>query len=244
MKIIITENYEELSKVAADIISAEIKEKSNLTLGLATGSTPIGTYKELIDKYKKREISFKDVKSFNLDEYVSLSENDDQSYKYFMNYNFFNHIDIDKNNCFIPNGVSDNLEDEIARYDRMLEENNYTDIQILGIGENGHIAFNEPGEYLNAKTSIVKLKKETIEANSRFFEHIEDVPKFAISMGLKGIMSSKHIILLASGKNKSNAIRNMLSGKISTQNPSSLLNMHNNVTVILDKDAAELILRK
>lgn len=243
MKIIIAKDYNEMSKIASNIIADVIKENPSSKLGLATGSTPIGTYSELVKKYNNKEISFKDIKAFNLDEYVGLNAENEQSYKYFMNKNLFDKVDIKPENCFIPNGVAENLEEEVKRYDNLLESYGYTDIQILGIGENGHIAFNEPNKVLHSATNIVELKKETIEANSRFFNDINEVPKLALSMGLKGIMASKHILLLASGKNKALAIKEMLSGLISTENPSTLLNLHNNVTVILDKEASELILR-
>lgn len=244
MNIIIVKNYKEMSIEAAKIIADEIKRNPKCKLGLATGSTPIGTYTELINMYKRNEISFKQVTTYNLDEYVGLCPNNNQSYQYFMNDKLFNHVDIIKENCFIPNGMAYDLEEEAIRYESILESVGYTDIQILGIGENGHIAFNEPADTLKAPTNIVELTKETIEANSRFFDHVDDVPKKAISMGLKGIMMSNKILLLASGENKAKAIANMLSGEISTSNPASFLNLHKNVTVILDKSASSIINKK
>lgn len=242
MNIIIVDNYDEMSKVAADFITKEIIAKPNLKLGLATGSTPIGTYKEIIKIYRHNsKLSFKDVIVFNLDEYVGLSPENEQSYKYFMKDKLFNHIDIKEDNCYIPNGLALDLEEEARNYDSMLESHGYTNIQLLGIGDNGHIAFNEPNSHLNCRTNIVDLKKETIIANSRFFDSIDEVPKKAISMGLKGIMSAEKILLLASGKNKATAIKRMLDEVISTDNPSSILNLHKNVTIIIDKEAASLI---
>lgn len=241
MKIIIVKNYDEISKKAAKIIADVIKEKEHCNLGLATGSTPIGTYEELIKMYKRNELSFKNVSAYNLDEYVGLSPNSHQSYKYFMDNILFNHIDIDKEKCFIPNGTADNLLAEVNRYDKLLRDANYTDLQLLGIGNNGHIAFNEPADTLKLSTHIVKLKKETITANSRFFNSINEVPKSAISLGFEGIMMSKKILLLASGENKARAIANMLNDVISTNNPSSLLNLHHDVTVIVDEAAAKLL---
>lgn len=242
MNIIIVENYNEMSKVAADLITKEVIAKPNLKLGLATGSTPIGTYEEIVNIYRNNnDLSFKNVIVFNLDEYVGLSPKNEQSYKYFMKEKLFNHIDIKENNCHIPNGLASNLEEEAKNYDDLLESYGYADIQLLGIGDNGHIAFNEPNCYLNCKTNIVNLKEETIIANSRFFNSIDEVPKKAISMGLKGIMSAEKILLLASGKNKATAIKRMLEETISTENPSSILNLHKNVTIIIDKDAASLI---
>lgn len=241
MEIIVVKNYNEMSKKAAKIIADVIKEKEHCNLGLATGSTPIGTYEELIKMYKKNELSFKNVSTYNLDEYVGLSPDNHQSYKYFMDNELFNHIDIDKEKCFIPNGKADNLLEEANGYDKLLRDANYTDLQLLGIGDNGHIAFNEPADTLNLSTNIVKLKEETINANSRFFSSVDEVPKEAISLGLEGIMMSKKILLLASGENKAQAIANMLNGVISTNNPSSLLNLHHDVTVIIDEAAAKLL---
>lgn len=241
MEVIILDNYDEISKKASEIISAELKQKPNLKLGLATGSSPIGTYKELIKEYESGTISFKDVVAFNLDEYVGLNKNHNQSYHYFMRENFFNKIDIKEENCFIPNGSAKDLEEEVKRYDNILEEYNYADIQILGIGENGHIAFNEPNFTLSADTSVVNLTDDTINANSRFFKHKKDVPKTAITMGLKGILSSKKIILIASGEKKAKAIKQLLIGKVTTSNPSTFLNLHKNVIILIDKEAAKLL---
>lgn len=241
MEVFILENYDEVSKKASEIIMKDLKENSNLKLGLATGSSPIGTYKELIKEYESGNISFKDVVAFNLDEYVGLNKNHNQSYHYFMRENFFNKIDIKEENCFIPNGSAKDLEEEVKRYDNLLEEYNYTDIQILGIGENGHIAFNEPNFTLSADTSVVNLTDDTINANSRFFKHKKDVPKTAITMGLKGILSSRKIILIASGKKKAKAIKQLLIGKVTTSNPSTFLNLHKNVIILIDKEAAKLL---
>lgn len=241
MEVFILENYDEISKKASEIISEELKQKPNLKLGLATGSSPIGTYKELIKEYESGNISFKDVVAFNLDEYVGLNKNHNQSYHYFMRENFFNKIDIKEENCFIPNGSAKDLEEEVKRYDNLLEEYNYADIQILGIGENGHIAFNEPNFTLSADTSVVNLTDDTINANSRFFKHKKDVPKTAITMGLKGILSSRKIILIASGEKKARAIKQLLIGKVTTSNPSTFLNLHKNVIILIDKEAAKLL---
>lgn len=241
MKVIILDNYDDVSKKASDIIIKHLKENPNLKLGLATGSSPIGTYKELIKEYKKGIVSFKNVTAFNLDEYVGLDKSHNQSYHYFMEDNLFNQIDINKENCFIPNGCAKDLEEEVKRYDNLLEEYNYSDIQILGIGENGHIAFNEPNFALSTATSVVNLTEETINANSRFFERKEDVPKTAITMGLKGILSSKKIILIATGEKKAKAIKELLIGKVTTSNPSTFLNLHKDVTIIVDKEAAKFL---
>lgn len=241
MKIIVADNYNEMSKTAALIIKELINEKHDSVLGLATGSTPIGTYKELIKMNQNNEIDFSHITTFNLDEYIGLNENDKQSYRYFMNENLFNHININKKNTFLPNGNSENLEEEAKNYDKMVDEFGGIDLQILGIGNNGHIAFNEPDSSLYVGTHITDLSKNTIEANSRFFKSIDEVPKKAITMGLGQIMKAKKIILLANGVNKAEAIKGILSGKIETSNPSTLLQLHCDVTLIIDRDIYNLI---
>lgn len=245
MKLIVVDDYEEMSKVAADFIIKEIKAKPNLKLGLATGNTPIGTYENIVKYFQNNtDLTFKNVIAFNLDEYVGLSGDNPQSYKYFMKNNLFKFLDIKEDNCFIPNGLANNLIEETKRYDNLLKEHGYTDLQLLGIGCNGHIAFNEPSCNLNSKTSIVDLKEDTIKSNAVFFDNVEDVPKQAISMGIRDILFSKKILLLASGENKANAMKEMLNGFISTNNPASILQLHKDVTIILDKAAAKYIDKK
>ena len=239
MRLMITESYEELSKAAAEEFAKVIKEKPNAVLGLATGGSPVGMYKELIKMYEKNELDFSKVTTVNLDEYIGLNPEHNQSYRHFMNENLFNHINI--TNTFVPNGLADNLEVECKEYDKKIMELGGIDIQLLGVGNNGHIAFNEPDEQLSAGTHVISLTENTIEANSRFFENINDVPKKAITMGLDGIMKAKKIILIASGESKAEAIKGLFSGKITTDNPASMLQMHRDVTVIVDKEAAKLI---
>lgn len=241
MRLMITESYEELSKAAAEEFAKVIKEKPNAVLGLATGGSPVGMYKELIKMYEKNELDFSKVTTVNLDEYIGLNPEHNQSYRHFMSENLFNHININIANTFVPNGLADNLEVECKEYDKKIMELGGIDIQLLGVGNNGHIAFNEPDEQLSAGTHVISLTENTIEANSRFFENINDVPKKAITMGLGGIMKAKKIILIASGESKAEAIKGLFSGKITTDNPASMLQMHRDVTVIVDKEAAKLI---
>ena len=238
MRLMITESYEELSKAAAEEFAKVIKEKPNAVLGLATGGSPVGMYKELIKMYEKNELDFSKVTTVNLDEYIGLNPEHNQSYRHFMNENLFNHININIANTFVPNGLADNLEVECKEYDKKSMGLGGIDIQLLGVGNNGHIAFNEPDEQLSAGTHVISLTENTIEANSRFFENINDVPKKAITMGLGGIMKAKKIILIASGESKAEAIKGLFSGKITTDNPASMLQMHRDVTVIVDKEAA------
>ena len=241
MKLIIAKNYEELSKVAANEMADVVKNNPSAILGLATGGSPIGMYKELIRMNKEGEIDFSKVTTVNLDEYVGLSGEHPQSYRYFMNDNLFNHINIDKKNTYVPNGLAENIEEECKNYDNKIAELGGTDVQLLGIGNNGHIAFNEPDENLVSGTHLTNLTQDTIEANARFFDSIDEVPKTALTMGLGGIMKSKKIIVIASGESKAEAVKEMVSGKISTKMPASMLQMHRDVTVIIDEDAAKLL---
>lgn len=237
----IAKDYNDMSRKAANIISAKIIINPNTVLGLATGSTPKGTYKQLIEWYQKGDIDFSKVKSVNLDEYKNLSPQNPQSYAYFMEENFFKHINIEKNNTYIPNGLAKNAENECLRYDKVIKDLSGIDLQLLGIGSNGHIGFNEPSEYFKKGTHLVELAKETVIANSRFFDNIEDVPKFAYSMGIQSIMYAKSILLLASGKEKATAIYELFKGNISPKVPATILQLHPNVTVIADEDACQLL---
>ena len=241
IEFLITNNYEEMSQKAADIIIEFLKKKPNAILGLATGSTPIGLYKILIAKNKEKLISFKDVKTYNLDEYCGIPKNHEQSYFTYMNKNLFDHIDINKNNTHLPNSEGDpkvnseNYEEELNQIT--------IDIQLLGIGSNGHIGFNEPGTDFNIGVHEVDLTENTIKDNARFFENdINKVPKKAITMGIKNILNAETIILIANGKNKANAIKNIMSGIVDKNIPSSALNLHKGkVYVIVDKEAASMI---
>lgn len=241
MKLIVTKDYNELSKVAAKEMANVVTINNKAVLGLATGGSPIGMYKELIKMNKEGKIDFSKITTVNLDEYVGLSGEHPQSYRFFMNENLFNHINIDKKNTYVPNGLAENIEEECKNYDAKIEELGGIDVQLLGVGNNGHIAFNEPDTELFAGTHLTDLKEDTIEANSRFFDSIDDVPKKALTMGLGGIMKSKKIIVIASGESKAEAVKAMLSGKINTNIPATMLQMHRDVTVIVDELAAKLI---
>lgn len=241
MKLIVTKDYNELSKVAANEMAKVIKNNNKAILGLATGGSPVGMYKELINMNKNGEIDFSNITTVNLDEYIGLSGDHPQSYRYFMNENLFNHINIDKNKTYVPNGLAKDIEKECTSYDAKIEELGGIDVQLLGVGNNGHIAFNEPNEALLAGTHLTDLKEDTIKANSRFFDSIDDVPKKAITMGLGQIMRAKKIILIASGESKAEVVKAMLSGKISTDIPATMLQMHRDVTVIVDEAAAKLL---
>lgn len=238
LKIIKVKDYDEISKKASEIIAAQLILKNDSILGLATGSTPIGTYKYLIEKYNNQEIDFSKVKSINLDEYVGLETNNNQSYRYFMNHNLFNHVNIDKNNTNVPNGLEQDENKECERYHKLIE-NNPIDLQILGIGNNGHIGFNEPSDTFSLKTHKVKLTESTIEANKRFFESIDEVPKYAYTMGIGEIMSAKKILILASGKAKAPIIKKLLENEVTPNIPASILKFHNDCTLIVDKEAFE-----
>lgn len=233
---------EEINREISEEIISLINSRENVVLGLATGSTPLGVYSLLIEAYKNKKLSFKNVVSFNLDEYVGLDENNDQSYRYFMNHNLFNHLDIDLRNTFIPSD-KDN-DNHYDRYDNKIKKYGGIDFQILGIGSNGHIAFNEPGTSFDSLTHIVSLKESTIKDNSRFFKSIEEVPSKAISMGLESIIRSKRIVLVAFGQNKAEAIRKLVQEDMDISLPASILKKHPNVTIYCDVEAASGILEK
>ncbi len=237
MNFIVCDNYDEMSKEAAKIVAAQIKEKPDSILGLATGSTPIGLYKELIAEYKAGNISFENIKSFNLDEYYPISKNNNQSYYYFMNENLFSHVDIKAENTDIPNGEAEDAENECKDYENRIAQTDGVDIQILGIGQNGHIGFNEPDDALIATTHLTSLTQNTIEANSRFFDTIDDVPKSALTMGIGTILKAKKIILLASGANKQEAIAALMNDEVTCKVPATVLKLHSDVTVICDRAA-------
>lgn len=241
MELYVFDNYDEVSRYGARLVSNFINEKSDCVLGLATGSTPLGMYKKLIDYNKDKIVDFSKVRTFNLDEYKGLSGEHPQSYRYFMDRNFFDYINIDINNTFIPHGNCEDTAKECREYEEKINEAGGIDLQILGIGSNGHIGFNEPSSELYVHTHLADLKQETIKANSRFFENAEQVPKQAITIGMGQIMKAKKIILLASGINKANAVGSIFNGKVNTNNPSSILQMHPSVAVIADKEAASLL---
>ena len=238
MKLHVVKDSVEGSKKAADLIKNIIEEKNDAVLGLATGSTPIEMYKNLIEMYNNGEISFKDVKTINLDEYLGLAGDHEQSYRYFMDENLFNHVDINKDNTVVPNGLAEDYDQHVADYEAMIDSLGGQDCQVLGVGVNGHIGFNEPGEKLELKTHVEDLTESTIEANKRFFESANDVPKKAISMGIGSIFKAKKILVLAFGETKADAIKALEDSKITTMIPVTLLKLHPDVTVIVDEAAA------
>ena len=232
MKFITVDTYEKLSRQAANIISAQVILKPDSVLGLATGSSPLGTYKQLIEWYEKGDIDFSKVTSVNLDEYVGLDGTNDQSYRYFMNKNFFEHINIDISNTFVPNGCAVDLAGEGKHYDEHIAELGGIDLQLLGIGLDGHIGFNEPDKYFVKSTHVVDLHESTIKANSRFFANIDEVPRRAITMGMVSIMQAKKILLIASGKGKRDILEKAFYGPITPEIPASILQLHPDITVI------------
>lgn len=239
MKIICCNDYQEMSRVAADRVAGVVKSKPDCVLGLATGSTPEGLYANLIDMYRAGELDFSAVTTVNLDEYYPISPENEQSYRYFMNTKLFDHINIDKTRTHVPCGYVEDAAAEAVRYDAFVRELGGADIQVLGIGRNGHIAFNEPAEALDPATHVTSLTEDTIEANARFFESIDQVPTKALTMGIGTILSAKKIIILANGKGKHEAVKTMLSGMVSTSCPASFLNLHADVTLICDTAAYE-----
>ena len=232
------------AKNAAEVIAEVIKNKPNATLGLATGSSPIGTYGELINKYKAGEISFAEIKTVNLDEYVGLDATHDQSYAYFMNVNLFDHVDIDKANTHLPNGLASDPEAECKRYDAVVDSMGGVDIQVLGIGNNGHIAFNEPSDKFSKGTGVVELTESTINANSRFFASRDLVPTRALSMGVGQIVKAKKILLIALGAGKAEILERAFFGDVTPAVPASILQFMPDVTVCADEAALSEIIRK
>ena len=237
MRIIRTANYEDMSRQAANIIAAQITLKPDSILGLATGSSPEGTYAQLVDRCRRGDLDFSSVTTVNLDEYVGLSTSHDQSYRYFMNYHLFDHVNIEKERTFLPNGMADNIEAECQRYDAMLAKMGGVDLQLLGIGHNGHVAFNEPADFFDPNTHKVQLTDRTIEANSRFFGSKDAVPKYAVTMGIGGIMSAKALLLVVSGKDKAESLKAALTGPVTPKVPASIIQFHPNVTVVADEEA-------
>lgn len=241
MRIIIEEDYQAMSRKAALLVASQVTLKADSVLGLATGDTPLGMYQELIEMYRRGEIDFSEVTTFNLDEYYRLPVDNPQSYHYYMREEFFNHVNLEPATTHLPDGMAGDVIRECKEYEEKIERCGGIDLQVLGIGSNGHIGFNEPGEKLNVTTDLVSLTEETIKANSRFFDCLDDVPKKAISMGMATILKAGRIILLASGKAKAKAIEKTVSGFVDTRIPSSLIQTHPEVTLIIDEDAARLL---
>ncbi len=236
MKFITVKSYAELSEKAADIIAAQIIVKPDCVLGLATGSSPVGTYKRLIEDNKAGKIDFSAVTSVNLDEYVGLDGTNDQSYRYFMDNNLFNHVNIDKDWTFVPNGCADDLSAEGEEYDEMIKDMGGIDLQLLGIGLDGHIGFNEPADHFVGATHEVVLDESTIKANARFFANEDEVPKKAITMGMMSIMQAKKVLLIANGASKKEIIEKAFFGPITPWVPASILQLHPDLTVIYSEN--------
>lgn len=235
MKVIEAKNYEEMSRIAASLIGGQVLLKPDSVLGLATGSSPIGTYKNLINDYKNGILDFKDVKTVNLDEYCGLDSDSPHGYRYFMNDTLFNHINIDVKNTFVPCGVAEDFDAECRRYENVVKGLGGVDLQLLGIGNNGHIAFNEPTDDFPAETHVVGLTQSTINANSRLFDDPNDVPKEALTMGIGTIMKAEKILLIA-GADKRSIVEKSIYGKVTPQVPASVLQLHRDVTVIVCKE--------
>ena len=241
MRIISAKDYSDVSQKAADLIAAQVLLKPDCVLGLATGSSPEGTYAELVRKYEAGELDFSQVRTVNLDEYVGLPVTHDQSYRYFMNDHLFDHVNIDKANTNVPNGMEPDEKQECARYEALIAALGGIDLQLLGLGPNGHVGFNEPcGEFI-AETHKVQLTETTINANKRFFASAEDVPKKAYTMGIKTIMQAKKIVVIVSGADKAEIVKKAFFGPVTPQVPASILQMHNDVTLIADEAALSLI---
>ena len=237
MRIYKTKDYDALSRKAASVIAAQVTLKPDSVLGLATGSSPLGTYKYLIERFKDGELDFSEVKTANLDEYRGLTRENDQSYYYFMYHNLFQHININIENTNIPDGTTSDAKAEAARYDQVIRGMGGVDLQLLGLGHNGHIGFNEPSDYFAMGTHCVDLQPSTIEANKRFFASIDDVPKQAFTMGIGTIMAARKILLIVSGNEKAQILYDALCGPVTSHVPASILQMHPNVIVVADEAA-------
>lgn len=237
MRIYREKDYDAMSRRAANLISAEVIRRPDCVLGLATGSTPIGTYKQLTVWNQRGDFSFKEVRTVNLDEYKGLPGTHDQSYRYFMQTNLFDHIDIVQENTNVPDGLAADPEAECARYDELVKSLGYADLQLLGLGRNGHIGFNEPCDSYIKETHVVDLTESTIEANARFFASADDVPKQALTMGIGCIMAARRVLLIASGADKAEALYNAVCGPITPQCPASILQLHSDVVIVGDEAA-------
>ncbi|MCA1319094.1 glucosamine-6-phosphate deaminase [Bacillus tianshenii] len=237
MDIITAPSYEAMSEAAANQIIDLVKHNPHSVLGLATGGTPTKMYELLIKDHLAHHTSYKNVTSFNLDEYAGLKKDHPNSYFSYMNQTLFMHLDIQQQHTFIPNGIAESLEKECARYDQLLQDMGPIDLQVLGLGENGHIGFNEPGTSFESETHIVRLTESTRHANARFFGSMDEVPTHAVTMGIKSIMKAKEILLLVSGENKKNALERLLDGPVSEDFPASILKKHPKVKIIADKSA-------
>lgn len=237
MKICRAKDYNDMSRKAANIISAQVILKPDCVLGLATGSTPIGTYRQLVDWYEKGDLDFSEVMTVNLDEYKGLTRENPQSYYYFMNEHLFEKVNINKNRTFLPDGTEPDSSTACENYNEILRAVGDVDLQLLGLGHNGHIGFNEPGESFSTETHCIDLSEQTIKANARFFETMEEVPRQAYTMGIKTIMSARKILILVSGEEKADIVKAAFTGPITPKVPASILQLHRNVTLVADEAA-------
>ena len=242
MKIYVADDYKGMSRKAASILAAQVNLKPDSVLGLATGSTPIGMYEQLVEWHKAGDLDFSKVKTVNLDEYVGLAPDHDQSYRYFMNDNLFNHVNINKANTHVPNGLAADPASECERYDRVVEEMGGVDIQVLGMGHNGHIGFNEPADHFPLGTNLVDLQESTINANARFFASKDDVPRQAMTMGIRTIMMAKKILVVVNGEGKAEIVKKAFTGPVTPEVPASVLQLHPDVILVGDKAALSKIL--
>jgi len=234
-------DYKDLSRKAANIIAAQMILKPDCTLGLATGSSPVGTYEQLIERFKDGDLDFSRITSVNLDEYKGLAPDNDQSYRYFMNTNLFNHVNIDKAHTFVPDGLEPDAGKACREYDDIIENVGGIDLQLLGLGHNGHIGFNEPADSFSKGTNCVDLTESTIEANKRFFESEADVPRQAYTMGIRTIMLAKKILVVVSGKDKAEILKKVVCGPVTPEVPASVLQLHPDVTIVADSEACSLL---
>ena len=241
MRIYKAKDYEEMSRKAAGIVSAQIIMKPDCVLGLATGSTPVGLYKQLIEWYRNGDLDFSGVRTVNLDEYKGISRENDQSYYYFMHQNLFDHVNIPAGNTHLPDGMEPDSEKECRRYEELIQSMGSVDLQLLGIGHNGHIGFNEPADAFDKLVHCVNLTQSTIEANKRFFASAEEVPRQAYTMGIQTIMRSKKILIIANGEGKADIVRDAFFGPITPKVPASVLQLHNDVTLVADEAALSKI---
>ena len=234
-------DYKDLSRKAANIIAAQMILKPDCTLGLATGSSPVGTYEQLIERFKDGDLDFSRITSVNLDEYKGLAPDNDQSYRYFLNTNLFNHVNVDKAHTFVPDGLEPDAEKACREYDEIIENVGGIDLQLLGLGHNGHIGFNEPADSFSKGTNCVDLTESTIEANKRFFESEADVPRQAYTMGIRTIMLAKKILVVVSGKDKAEILKKVVCGPVTPEVPASVLQLHPDVTIVADSEACSLL---
>lgn len=243
MRLIQGKDYDEMSRKAAKVIAAQVTLKPNCVLGLATGSSPLGTYKNLIEEYEKGDLDFSQVSSVNLDEYKGLAPDNDQSYRYFMKHNFFDHVNIDQSRTYVPNGLEADSEKACKAHDDIICELGGIDLQLLGLGLNGHIGFNEPAADFPTGTHCVDLTESTIQANSRFFASADEVPTQAYTMGIQSIMMAKRIVIIVSGEQKAEIVAKAFAGPVTPEVPASILQMHPDVTLVTDEAAASLLVK-